>query len=132
MYLNKLNYEEKKAFLELAHYVAGANGVVEDAEKNMIAQYCVEMEIQDISYQKKTFETIIASFENSSKTIKNIIMIEIIGLCMSDGEYDSEETGIVDKISSGLGIEKEYIKELENDLREYYAVVTKMTKHVFL
>ena len=118
--------------MELAHYVAGANGVVEDAEKNMIAQYCVEMEIQDISYQKKTFETIIASFENSSKTIKNIIMIEIIGLCMSDGEYDSEETGIVDKISSGLGIEKEYIKELENDLREYYAVVTKMTKHVFL
>ena len=131
MYLNKLNEEEKKAFLCLAHFVAGANGVVEEAEKNMISQYCVEMEMQDISCQNNSIESIISTLENSSKVVKNIVMIELIGLCMSDGEFDFDETGIIEKISSGLGMSKEMVNGFENDLKEYYAVVTKMTKRIF-
>ncbi len=131
MYLNKLNNEEKKAFLGLAHLVAGANGVVEDAENNMIAQYCVEMEIKDGPADNASIESIISVFDNSSKVIKNIVMLELVGLCMSDGEFDSDESGIIERISSGLGISKEMVKDLENDLKDYFEVVTKMTKRIF-
>ena len=131
MYLNKLNDEEKKAFLGLAHFVAGANGVVEDAEKNMIAQYCVEMEITDIPLENSSIESVLSVFDNSTKVIKNIVMLELVGLCMSDGEFDSDESGIIERISSGLGISKEMVKDLENDLKDYFEVVTKMTKRIF-
>ncbi len=43
MFLGKLNEEEKKLFLNLAVKVAEANGIVAEAEKNMINQYCLEM-----------------------------------------------------------------------------------------
>lgn len=131
MYLNKLNIEEKKAFLGLAHLVAGANGVVDDAEKNMIAQYCVEMEITDIPSEKSSIESVISVFDNSTKVVKNIVMLELVGLCMTDGEYDTDETGVLEEIATGLGISKELINDFESDLKDYFEVVTKMTKRIF-
>ncbi len=131
MYLNKLNFEEKRAFLSLAYLVAESNGIFEEAEKNMISQYCLEMGINDIKYSETSLESAVSVYDNSTKVVKNIVILELIGLCLTDGEYDSAENDVLEKIALSLDISKETIVNFRNDLKDYFEVVTKMTKHIF-
>ncbi len=50
MFLNKLNEKEKIAFLKLAYCVANSDDDFSMDEKNIIAIYCSEMQINDIDF----------------------------------------------------------------------------------
>ena len=52
MFLNLLEKDEKVAFLEIAHHLAWSNNDFSDTQKAVIATYCLEMQIDDISYDK--------------------------------------------------------------------------------
>lgn len=52
MFLNMLNKEEKVAFLEVAHHLAWSNNDFSDTQKAIIAAYCLEMQIDDITYDR--------------------------------------------------------------------------------
>ena len=89
MFLDKLNDKEKEMFLDLAVYAAQANGVVEETEKNMIMQYCKEMGVAFYDISKlHTLEEIIGVFTKSSKEKKKIVVLELLGLCYADNEFD--------------------------------------------
>jgi galactose-1-phosphate uridylyltransferase len=45
MFLNRLENEEKVAFLELAHHIARSDDDFSDQQKEIIATYCMEMQI---------------------------------------------------------------------------------------
>lgn len=45
MFLNQLSNEEKNAFISLSVKISEANGVFDELEKEMIQEYCKEMEI---------------------------------------------------------------------------------------
>ena len=97
MFLHDLTGEEKNAFLELAHYIARSDDDFSEAEENMIATYCLEMQIKNIDYDENTFnlETTLSKFEN--KKSKKIALLEIMALIYSDGLED-EEQKILDKM----------------------------------
>ena len=60
MFLNRLNENEKMAFLELAHYVAISDGEIANEEKKIIKLYAKEMDIKDIEFNEKEFDFIMA------------------------------------------------------------------------
>ncbi len=50
MYLKRLNNEQKELFLDLCISAAMSNNVMEDVEKQLIVQYCEEMQMDDVRF----------------------------------------------------------------------------------
>ena len=92
MFLNQLNKEEKISFLELAYYIAKDDNNFSEAEENMIATYCLEMEIENIDFDENKFylESTLSKFEDEKS--KKIALLEIMALIYSDGLKDGEQT----------------------------------------
>ena len=96
MFLNKLNSEEKVAFLKLAHHVARSDGEFLEREQSTIDTYCFEMQIDDISYSEAEFnlEKVLTVFAN--KESQRILLLELMALIYSDGAMQQEEEEILD------------------------------------
>ena len=56
MFLNRLEKEEKIAFLELAHYVARSDNDFSLSQKDIINNYCIEMQIENIEFNVNKFD----------------------------------------------------------------------------
>lgn len=84
MFLGLLDREEKKAFLEIAHHFAWSNNDFSDAQKEVIAAYCIEMQTDDIAYNESAFDlrATLAKFKN--KTHQKIVLLETMALAMAD------------------------------------------------
>jgi len=108
MFLNKLEDNEKKAFLALAHHIARCDGNFSGNEHNIIAIYCFEMQIEDIGYSDTNFNlnTILEEFR-SEEHIK-IVLLEIMALIYSDGLHH-EEQKILNVIIDKFNINKELV-----------------------
>ncbi len=97
MFLNKLEDNEKVAFLTLAHHIARSDGDFSENEQNVIAIYCMEMQIQDINYDKNNFSLNTILSEIKSDENQKILLLEIMALIYSDGLHQ-EEQKILDMI----------------------------------
>ena len=84
MFLNRLEKEEKIAFLELAHYVARSDNDFSDKEKNVINIYCTEMQISDVDFDKSSFNLGLTLSKIKSSQSQKIILLEIMALIYSD------------------------------------------------
>lgn len=84
MFLGLLNQEEKLAFLEIAHHFAWSNNNFSNAQKEIIAAYCLEMQVSDISYNESEFslKNTLAKFKD--KTHQKIVLLETMALAMAD------------------------------------------------
>ena len=58
MFLNRLEGNEKKAFLMLAHHIARSDGDFSESQENIISKYCMEMQIDDVTYEEEEFNLI--------------------------------------------------------------------------
>jgi len=98
MFLNRLNKEEKDAFLELAHHIARSDGDFSEDQKDIIGKYCMEMQIEDIKYDEEKFDiyTTLDKVKNSSS--KKIILLEIMALIYSDNFLHEEERKVLEKV----------------------------------
>jgi tellurite resistance protein len=91
MFLNKLEENEKVAFLTLAHHIARSDGDFSENEQNIIVTYCMEMQIEDINYNENSFNlneilSVIKGDEN-----QKILLLEIMALVYSDGLHQEEQ-----------------------------------------
>ena len=132
MYLSKLDLNEKKNFINLAALVAEANGIVEESEQFMLDMYCAEMQMEEDVECDKEFDAVIAELKNSAQDIKNIIVFELIGLCLTDGDYDNDERENIKKIADELGVAADKLAIFEKDLSLYADLVGAMSEHVLL
>lgn len=131
MFLDRLNEKEKEMFLDLTVYTAQANGVVEDTEKNMILQYCKEMGVAFYDISKlHSLEEVIEVFSKSSKEKKRIVVLEILGLCFSDGDFDTVEQAFAKKFSQDIGLKDDLFDTLSRDIKEYSIILGIITGHV--
>lgn len=100
MFLNRLEKEEKIAFLELAHYVARSDNDFSEKEKNAINIYCNEMQINDVDFDKSSFNLGLTLSKIKSSQSQKIILLEIMALIYSDSIlYQSEEIILQDIIN---------------------------------
>ncbi len=120
MFLGKLDQLEKEAFVSLAVHAAGANGVVENEEYQMIEEYCQEMGIAFFDARNlKTMESVISTFSGSEMQHKKIVVLELIGLMYADTDYDDEERSFVKDFTEKIGVSPEDTKKMEEVLLKY-------------
>lgn len=132
MYLNLLNENEKKQFVNLAYNLASADGDYSEAEKILVQSYCQEMNIVfDENSNIEDTENILLSFQNhSNEQIKRIVIFELVGLVMVDGKYDETEKAIINKIENKFGIERGYSDKCEKVITEYISFQEKINELV--
>jgi tellurite resistance protein len=96
--------EHKLKFLELANFVASADGFVNWKERGYIRAFVNEMDLQDseILYSPKNdLSEIIGDLRDEQ--VKNIFFAEILLLIFSDGDYNDEEKQIVKDMKELFG-----------------------------
>lgn len=98
MFLNKLEEKEKLAFLELAHYTAGKDNNFSLSEKDIINNYCLEMQIDNIGFDIEKFDLYRTLNEIKKPKSQKIVLLEIMILIYSDSFLHEEERKILEKI----------------------------------
>ena len=127
MFLRPLNNEQKELFLNLALAAASANDVLEKSEKTLLAAYADEMDVDVNKVSQMSVEEIC----NKLKTISNSkelnqISIEIIGMMLSDNEYDDDEKEFVSKMAEIFEIPMSRINEMYKLVNAYSELIKKI------
>ena len=98
MFLNRLEKEEKIAFLELAHYVARSDNDFSLSQKDIINNYCIEMQIENIEFNVNKFDIYNTLGKITNKKSHKIVLLEIMALIYSDNFLHEEERKVLEKI----------------------------------
>lgn len=131
MFLRTMNDEQKRLFLTLAERAADANGIREESEENLLIAYADEMGI-DVSIEDIPTEDIYARLLKISNPVEiNQMTFELVGLLLSDGEYDSDEKQFVDKLSVGLKVPKERIEKMFDLVGQYSGLIKSINRIMF-
>lgn len=110
MLLTQLRTQEKFAFLFIAHHMAKADGFFGNREKSIINDYCIEMGIDDIIYDEKSYslDECLSKF-NSIKSQK-ILLLELMILVHIDDKFNHYESELIDIISKKFNIDTIQVK----------------------
>jgi hypothetical protein len=117
MFLNQLPENEKTLFLQLAHFVARVDNKFSDKEKEIIKVYCLEMQIDDIEFDKNSFDLNKVLSEIKSKRSQKIFLLEIMALIFSDEVLHEKEAEIIELMLKRF--------EIDAKIAEIYAEWTK-------
>lgn len=128
MYLSLLGKEEKDSFLRLAYEVALIDGDYGVEEQQMIDVYCNEMQISSSSLDKEASISTIIDFIAKESDIKNkkIMIFEIIGLAMSDSNYDNKEKEFIYELINKFTLEEDFGVKCEDIISEYISFQNKI------
>ena len=130
MYLNKLPAAQKENFLDLAILAAMANNEFVDEEKELIRQYCGEMNIPERYETKKSFEQVIDEMAaGCGRSELRMVAVEIYALLVSDKKFDAFETDFMGKIvekAQITGDEYDTIKEMVDTLNYAYGKLNEL------
>ena len=133
MYLNLLNKDEQQNFLELARYSMGVNGEHKKEEEEVLLGYKFECQLVEYKANRQDeIEKIITILGASTKKVRKIILIEILGIFQADGEISNKETEFLNKLSREFNIEEYEVKRIKrwveamNDIvQEGYELISK-------
>jgi tellurite resistance protein len=133
MYLNRINENCKYLFLELAKSIGRADGDFTDAEKEMVNEYCREMQIADIKEPSgKDNETIMKELADlCNKQERKIIVLELIGLAHADKIFSVEERDFIAKLADTFHMEVQYVQACENLIKKYFDIQIQFEHLIF-
>ena len=124
MYLNLLNEEAKEVFLDLCINLAESDDDFCQKEKNLIDQFCQEMNIKHRYMAKLSLDKSLNRLnELCDERGKRAVTAEIIGLVIADEVISDSESKILQKIKEKFSIshiEMEKLIGLVNELYELY------------
>ena len=112
MFLNILDKNERKNFLELATIAIKTDGDMNASESAVFETYRMEMGIQEYILQNKDYDQLLTSFNVSSKKVKRAIMIELAGVLDADEEVNEIEQEWIKKIGADLGFSETEIRKM--------------------
>jgi hypothetical protein len=130
MFLHLLNLEEQLSFIQLADVIARANGIVDEAEKQMLESYKQEMDISaDInSIPAHSLPDIVNAF--CDKKSKRIVFLEALAIAFADGVYVDEEKGIIKDLQTSLGISDEEYEDCKSWIIKMNALYSQATDFI--
>lgn len=132
MFLRPLKTEQKKLFLGLAKQAAMANAVLEESEKHLLAAYADEMGIALTEASDLPLNALCRELkELSSAKELNQITFEIIGMLLSDSEFDSDEQAFLTTATTAFGISEQAVNEMKQCVRDYTALVKRINRLMF-
>jgi len=98
MFLNRLEKEEKVAFLELAHHIARSDGDFSEDQKSILEKYCMEMQMEDIAYDEEKFDIYNTLEKIKDRRSRKVVLLEIMALIYSDDFLHEEERKVLEKV----------------------------------
>jgi len=115
MLLMNLHTAEKFAFLQLAHYIARADGFYVEAEENTILEYCAEMGIENTEiFDLNTFDLDYTLGKFKTKKSKKIVLLELMILIHSDNRFDIKEVNLISEIMDKFEMKYDEIKHFSS------------------
>jgi len=132
MFLRELNEYEKKAFISLAVNVAEACDLYADEELDMVLDYCREMNIEfNIAKPFKDMDEIVAEYKDSFEKNKRIVLLEILGLIRSHGEYSDKAIQFMNGFANSIGLDEEDVKAYMELNNRYVDLVHEMKEWIY-
>ena len=122
MFLNMLQKKDKENFLKLAHYMARSDSDFSSEQKEIIATYCYEMQIDDIDFDSLDFNLEETLKEVTDKLAQKIMLLEIMALVYSDDILHQEEAKVIDKMVAVFGLDKNIAKLYQEWTKNILAV----------
>ncbi len=122
MFLNMLNSKDKENFLKLAHYMARSDSDFSNEQKEIIATYCYEMQIDDIDFESLDFNLEETLKEVTDKLSQKIMLLEIMALVYSDDVLHHEEAKVIDKMVEVFGLDSNIAKLYQEWTKNILAV----------
>lgn len=119
MLLNELNKKESIAFINLVKTLATIDEVFAENEKNLINEYIEELSLVNETIENLQFESAVKELAASKDRIKNIIYFELVGLALSDGEYEEKEVEFLNNIAAEFNISS----KKQQDFINYFKLV---------
>ena len=124
MYLGLLSKSEQKFFLEIARYSMGLNGEYKEVEEEILLAYKHECQLPDYkAYRQDDIEEIIATFNSSAKRTKKIVLIELLGIFLADGEVCVNELNFLYTLSKRFNINEDELKKIRHWVETINGVV---------
>lgn len=132
MFLYPLKTEQKKLFLGLAKQAAMANAVLEESEKHLLAAYADEMGIAPEEASDLSLDALCGKLkELSSAKELNQMTFEIIGMLLSDSEFDSDEQLFLTVVTTAFEISEQTVDEMRQCVHDYTALIKRINKVMF-
>ncbi|NQZ04688.1 TerB family tellurite resistance protein [Idiomarina sp.] len=126
MFLSELNIGERKNFLELAHYSMGLNGEHKDVESMVFNSFVHECDLPGYKLQKQDkIESILKVLSKSSDKHKRILVIELYGILLADGEVCASEADFMEQLADEFGFDKKQVAELQSWVEQMNSLVEK-------
>lgn len=91
MFLNLLNENEGKNFLELAALAMNVDGEIEEQERNIFSTYRFELGLENYKIKGKDYKNIVRELKASRTRILRAIIIELAGMMDADKEIEKVE-----------------------------------------
>lgn len=133
MFLNKLDNSLKNLFLEFGYIIANADGNFSTPERELLKSYCTELQIDYNLDEKKSpsEEEIISKIKEISKEQeRRIIIFELVGLAMTDGDYSELERNIIKNAQKEFGFSEDFEKLCEILIDRYLKIQIDMNSLV--
>lgn len=131
MFLRQLSNEQKELFLTLADRAAEANGIVDLSEQRMLEAYADEMDIPIRLMEALSVQEICERLTGvSSQKELGQMAFELVGLVLSDGEYDGSEKTFMLAVANAFGITPERLGKMFMLVSEYSDLVGRINQIV--
>lgn len=132
MFLNLLNSKEKENFLKLAVAEIKADGVIEETEMQTLSTYANEMQIPVCNTDDPVdVDAVVSEFSlNSTAQVKRIVLVELLALAFADGDYSSEEKGLVQQIASAFNFNDDFIDNVVDLEKSYIAACVSLVDFI--
>jgi len=113
MYLHLLEENEKKDFLELAYHLMGVDGTHQDEEVAIFESYKHECSLHEYIISKQNnLENVINCFKTTSLKTRKIILIELFGIVLADGEVHENEETFITHLATSFNITDEELEKM--------------------
>lgn len=116
MFLKFMNTNEKELFLELANYLIRVDDEVANEEIEMLDGFRLEMDMPNDFYEIKNLnkDILLHAFSTIEKVNKKKIIIELLGLALSDNNYDIKEMEFLADLANIAQVRENEINELKD------------------
>lgn len=115
MFLNQLLEESKQNFLILAKHSMGLNGELKEEEMEIYNSFQHECDLPeyDPDVTEQGLTEAITSLSGRDMTSRKIVMIELLGIMLADGEICQSEQDFVNKLGVSFNLENYQITRME-------------------
>lgn len=123
MFLDTLNENERKTFMELCYLAMECDGEICQEEEEAVRSYAHECNLENYVRQNKNLATCMAELKNSSRSHRKIVFLELIGVWAADNEWKDSEIKMMEDVAAGLAIPPSCMNRLKRWARELRTLI---------